>query len=205
LVRDLKSVEERQRTKVTAIAETSTNWPVLLSLNPQDIKWAKDYLLKLEVGSKAPTPTRPGQRIDSRNFWTRLAREALRACRINIRLVPALEAHCAEATKECQSMKIWRTQTKATYHTLPNGDVIILADWQKQCVKLSEPITDNNFKDWWGVMKLCVLEHWKSIPEDYAKALAKISDKTAATEFQKRNLALGQVRKALCSLTGLRL
>ncbi|MGA9779316.1 MAG: hypothetical protein ACLPRE_10470 [Limisphaerales bacterium] len=45
------------------VAATFPTWPVLLSLNPQEIQRAKDELLCLGVGTQAPAPTRPGQRL----------------------------------------------------------------------------------------------------------------------------------------------
>jgi hypothetical protein len=84
---------------------------------------------------------------------------------------------------------------------------IRIADWQRQCVTLPKPITTANFKDWWNVAKLCLLEFWKSCDSGgriYDQALSKISDRKAPKEFQKRNRAVVQVRKALRSLVGLR-
>jgi hypothetical protein len=89
----------QQTEKVQAEAEKQPCWPVLLSLNPQELKWAKNYLRRLHVGEKATTPTRPGQRRDPHNFWTALATEALNVCQANRRVwVPGLTGALALCT-----------------------------------------------------------------------------------------------------------
>src|SRR5258708_9073214 len=79
-VRGLEDLEKYQQAKLQTKAEASPVWPVLLSLNPQDIKQAKERIARLNVGTKALTPRRRGQRLDARNFWTVLADEALHEC-----------------------------------------------------------------------------------------------------------------------------
>jgi len=200
----LDSIEQVQPTKLRDAAELSSTWPVLLSLNPQDIAHAKKRLRRLKVGIKSTTPRRAGQRLDPQNFWTRLAHGALKACEDNRAIVPALQHEAAGAARKRISLKFWQTPAKATFYYLDNGDCIILTDWEKQCVKLSGPITEANFKQWWIVVQFCVLERWHASKEDYEAALAQITDRTAPKEFKKRNLAMGQVRKAFQSLVGLR-
>lgn len=200
----LESIEKAQPTKLKTEAEISSTWPVLLSLNPQDIKHAKEQLQRLGVGTKATTPRRPGQRLDPQNFWTKLAEEALKACENNKIIVPVLEARGRGAKRVRKGMKLWQVQAQATFYYLSDRDCIIIPDWEKQCVNLSGPITDTNFKKWWGVVQFYVLERWHGSKEAYAAALTQISDGTAPKEFQKRNLALNQVKKALRSLVGIR-
>src|SRR5438876_8694795 len=48
----LESLANFEPDKVRTVAETSVRWPVLLSLNPCDGKWAKEHLLSLGVGTK---------------------------------------------------------------------------------------------------------------------------------------------------------
>lgn len=191
--------------KVQAIARTFATWPVNLSFNPQDITRAEELLTRLAVGTNSPTPTRPGQRVDPRNFWTQLAKQAFDACDKNRLIVPWLEGIGRGAHKKRITNRFWRKSIITTFYTLANGEMVVITDWQKRCVKLSIPITTDNFFAWWDVVKVCVLQHWKiTSGHAYEKALAKISDKTAPKEFQKRNLALAQVREAFRSLVGLR-
>jgi len=202
-VRSLERLAIAQPDTVQTVAETHPRWPVLLSLNPQDIKQAKDQLRRLHVGQKAETPTRPGQRLDPHNFWTLLADRALNVCQINRVLVPILEAHCGGTFRERKEVKFWGRVVGATYHYLPNrSEVIIIVDWQKQCASLSEQITPANFNAWWDVIKACVLEHWKNPRGNYAEALKTIGQPDKE-EWRRRSMALDRVRQALESLTHL--
>ena len=189
--------------KLRAEAEKQPRWPVLLSLNPQDIKRAKDHLRLLHVGEKADTPTHPGQHLDRRNFWTVLAFEALTTCQINKWLVPILKRHAVGASRERQTKKFWGTRVGATcYHLRSDTGVIIVTDWQKQCAKLPEPISAVNLKDWWIAIRGCVLEHWWNSRGNYAEALAMIGQKEEE-EWRRRGMARDRVKQALESLLDL--
>ena len=134
-----------------------------------------------------------------------LAKQAFDACNKNRLIVPRLETLSKGAPKKRITMRFWRTPVTTTIYALDSGDKVVITDWQTRCVKLSERVTIGNFPAWWDVVKSCVLQHWRITGERaYAMALAQISDETAPKEFKKRNLALGQVRKAFRSLAGLR-
>lgn len=70
LVTSLEKLSQNVPNKVRVISPTFATWPVNLSLNPQEIKRAREHLKALAVGTKTPTPSRPGQRVDPRNCWT---------------------------------------------------------------------------------------------------------------------------------------
>jgi len=184
-------------------AATFSDWPVLLSLNPQDINSAMQELKSLGVGTRSPLPSKPGQRVDRRNFWTRLATQALAACAANKRLVPELRDFASGAKRERQTREFWpQTRAKATYYYLANGDVVIITDWQSKCVKLSGPISKHNFQKWWDVVKWCVLDYWKNPKGNYAEALKKIGQANEP-EWRRRNLAIDRLEQALRSRLGL--
>lgn len=187
--------------RLRAEAEKRPNWPVMLSLNPQAIKHAKQDLKSLAVGTKAPTPTRPSQRLDPRSFWTRLAKAAFDACLDASLLVPELEAHCRGAKQERWTNKCWGITLKATRYTLSGGSVVMIADWQKASVNLSQPITPANFREWWDVVRSCVLEHWRNSQGSYAEAL-KLIGQAGEKESRRRHFAFDRVKQALRSLTG---
>jgi hypothetical protein len=194
------------------MAETFSMWPVLLSLNPQEIQRAKDELLRLGVGTKAPAPTRPGQHLDPHNFWTRLATKAFEVCRSNRCVVPILQAHIVGARKRRRARMFWKSEVKATICARSDGSIVIIPDWLKHCGELAEPVTTTNFSDWWKVIKLCVLDYWKMYPREYAEALKRIPDKQKKAapqtgnppdenyrlpkEHRKRTLALARVKQA---------
>jgi hypothetical protein len=203
-VRALENLEKRQPAKLQARAEENSDWPVLLSLNPQDIKHAEERIAQLKVGTKATIPRRPNQKLDPQNLWTQLAAAAVQECEDNKVTVSEFEKHCVGAKRKRRNRKFWGTPAAATIYSLGYSDVVIIADWEKQCVKLSAPITPSNVSQWWHVVKFWVLEYWWSSEKTYKTAIAKIFDKTAPKEFQKRNRALAQVRKAFRSLVGLR-
>jgi hypothetical protein len=217
-VASLERLSDFEPDNLKAVASTSARWPVLLSLNPHDIKWAKDHLRSLRAGAETPNPPNPRQRLDPRHFWTRRAAEALGPCRLNRVLVPWLRAHAKGARKERKSVTYWRTPVAATFYYLNSREVILITDWQKRCAKLSEPITTNNFTAWWEAAKGCVLQHWhnKEGKADYAEAIKRIryADTTAhgarthlrkedCAEGRRRAHALEQIRRALASLVGL--
>ena len=200
-VESLQTLAKHQPARMWPIAESFSDWPVLLSLNPEDIKDAKHQLKTFGVGTKSPLPTKPGQRVNRRNFWTRLAIQALKSCATNKRVVPALKTLAAGAIRQSKKDRYWGITVKASLYSLANGDEVIITDWQNKCVKLSGPITKTNFPDWWNVIKSCVLEHWKNPQGNYADALQKAG---GTEEWQQRNRAISQVKQALRSLVGLR-
>ena len=206
-VNALDDLERHQPSKLKMLAETHPNWPVLFSLNPQEIRRATDRITRLGVGQKAITPRRVKQRLDPADFWTQLAAAVLEECESHQVIVPVLETHCAGARRQRAVVKAWRTPVKLTFYYLDPQTRIRISDWQRQCMTLPKPITAANFKTWWDVAKLCLLEFWKSTESGsriYDQALKKIPDRKAPKEFQKRNRAVAQVRKALRSLVGLR-
>ena len=197
--------------RVRRIAATYPQWPVLLSLNPQDLRHTKQALKELAVGSQALTPTRVGQRVDPRNFWTRLALAALDACDRARKNTPPLQEHARAAVKRLpQPRHFWGTRTHTTFYFLANGDAIIITDWHRKCARLAQPITAANFDQWWNVVKLCVLHHWQNKEEiydlpgslSYAEALRSIGQSNKE-EWQRRDFALSRVKQTLRSLTGL--
>jgi hypothetical protein len=202
-VKALGRLAQFRAAAVKTVAETFPTWPVLLSLNPQEIQRAKDELLCLGVGAKAPAPTRPGQRLDPHNFWTQLAARAFEICRSNKYIVPVLRAHCAGTRQKPKTRKFWRTEAKATIYTRADGSVIVIPDWTTTLPRLSEPVTPTAFPNWWKAVKLCVLDYWKMYPQEYAKALQQIGRKEEE-EWRRRNLALTAVRHAFRSLVKLR-
>ncbi|PYJ86051.1 MAG: hypothetical protein DME22_06795 [Verrucomicrobia bacterium] len=203
-VRALGHLEKRQAAKLKAKAETCSDWPVLLSPNPQDISHAKECVARLNVGAKATIPRHHRQRLDPRNFWTQLAAAGVEECEENKVTVPVLEAQASGGRRQRKALKIWRTRVEGTIHYPNYGDCVLIADWEKRCVTLSVPIIESNFKQWWSVVQLWLLEYWWLNRKAYHTALAQISDMTAPKESKKRNLALAQVRRALRSLVGLR-
>jgi hypothetical protein len=211
----LETLGQAQPKKVRAAAEQERKWAVVLSLRPKDIELAKGRLRDLGLGQKATPPTGPGQRIDPNNYWTGYANRAIDWCVIAKTFVPILEVHAADAgaVAERRKDKRWRTPAAATVYRI-SGDCIVIADWQKQCVELSEPITESNIKQWWHVIQSSILEYWYRFPEAYNHALAQIgvgSVKRAGQkqdrrdkEDRRRNLAIGLIWQALKSLTQVR-
>ncbi|MEN9576890.1 MAG: hypothetical protein RL514_4745 [Verrucomicrobiota bacterium] len=201
-VGELESLANHQPEATRAVAEVCRRWPVLLSLNPQDIAHAKEHLVKLNAGAKAVTPTRTGQRVDSLDPWTSIARGALDTCRLNKVVVPQLESNCAGAKLVLKSLKFWKTNVEVSVYTIANGDIILIADWQKRCASLDDSITSANFPDWWWAVRRCVLQHWKDSPDDYTAAIKRIGVGEAKT-YQKHDEAINRIRRALASLVGL--
>jgi hypothetical protein len=185
--------------KVRAVAENLPRWPVLLSLNPQEIEHVKKDLKSLAVGTKAITPTRPGQRRDPRNIWTRIADEAYATCRRCKRAVPDLERLCKGVKGERRTFEYWRTDVNFTDYHPPGAPPVRIWDWHKHCKPLSHPITDANFKDWWKVIKMSVLQYWINPKGNYQEVLNAIGQKNLK-EWQRRELALARIKQAFRSL-----
>lgn len=216
-VNSLENLAVSQKEKVQSVAIEEPRWPVLISLNPKDINLAKDYVENLHVGEKAITPTKAGQRVDRRNFWTKLAFWATNECEITKHCVPILRYYAdnSNAKPSRIEQKIWATPVKATVYRL-GEDVIVIADWEEQCAGLSRPITRENFENWWRAVRGFVMEYWNSVPAAYRAALKEIGagtgrvkknnskDQRRYKEDRQRNLAFGSVRQALKSLAGVR-
>lgn len=202
MVGELNRLIEAQPEKVQTRAETCAHWPVLLSLNPQEIESAKAVLRRLQVGTKAITPTGPSQRLNPNDFWTMLAKDALNACQWNQSVVPSLERFVAGLKGKQRIEMFWHVPSRVTIFTLPTGDVITIPRWAKQCVQLSKPLTKDNFSEWWGVLKLCVLHYWYRHRNEYETALGKIGRENE-DEWRRRNGAITAVRQAFRSCVGL--
>jgi hypothetical protein len=187
---------ELKRTR--AVTELSYELPVLLSLNPQSIAAAKERLRLLNVGTKAIIPTGPGQRTDQRNLWTRLAIGAFGAGLKNFQLVPQIETHLAGAKQKRVKRKLWGTIEKGTEYTLPDGQRVVIADWQRECVKLAGQITADNFNRWQSVVKICVLDFWKRSNDDYITALKTVGS-LDSPESYRRHLAMNRTLQAFKS------
>jgi hypothetical protein len=171
---------ELKRTQ--AFAEMCPDFPVLLSLNPQDIKAAKERVRKLNVGTKAMLPTRSGQRTDRRNLWTRLAIFAYHACMDNSEVVPQIKTHYAGSKRRRVKRMLWGTTEIGTEYTSPDGSWVVIADWQSDGGKLARQakrdgqIKAENFNQWRDVIKICVLEFWNRSTSDYKKALKVVGN-----------------------------
>ena len=187
---------EEKRTR--AVAELCSDLPVLLSLNPQDIEAAKERVRLLNVGTKAILPTRSGQRTDKRNLWTRLAIYAFDACMKNVRVVPQIETRCEGAKQKRAERKFWDTVEKRMEYTLSDGSPAIIADWQRECVNLTMPLTADNFDQWKWVIKMCVLEFWRRSPDNYDKALKEVGN-LGESESYRRHLAMNRTLQAFKS------
>ena len=207
----LASLARFEPERVRRIAATYPEWPVLLSLNPQDVRHTKEALKELTVGSQALTPTRANQKVDPRNFWTRLALAALDACDRARKNTPPLQEHAKAAVKRLRQLRrFWGVRTHTTFYFLANGDAIIITDWHKKCARLAKPITAANFAQWWKAVKLCVLHHWQNSGGDYdlsgslsyAEALRSIGQPQEEA-WRRRSLALDRLQQAFRSRVGL--
>jgi len=201
-VEALEHLTKFQEEAVRAEAKGQPRWPVLLSLNPKEIKHVKEHLESLRVGLNARTQTWHGQKFDPRNFWTRLAVAAYTACvRCKI-AVPELERPCSGIKGSRKSLKWWRTEVMATYYSLPSGKVVIIPDWQRACKRLPE-LTHDSFDDWWRVVRLCILQYWQNPMGNYREALEQIPDEQETDEARKRDRALARTKQAFRSAVGL--
>jgi hypothetical protein len=201
-VEALEHLAKHSPQKVKLAAEVFPRWPVLLSLNRQEIQHVKEYLKSLGVGTKARTPTRPGQRLDPRHLWTHIADEAYAICRRCKHVVPELEWLCQGVKGECKILRYWRTEAKVMYYLLPDGKVVIIADWQKKCKRLSEPITEANFGDWWKAVRMCVLQYWMNPEGNYLEAL-RVFGNEKQKDWWRRNRALDAIKNTFRSLVNL--
>jgi hypothetical protein len=217
-VQSLETMAKHRPDSVRTQAERFADWP--LNLNRYETEWAKQELKRLGVGTKFPLSTRACLRARCRNLWTQLAWDALVACADNRRVVSALKALATGAKRERKVMPYSRqTEAWATYYSLKNGDVVIIADWQAKSAKLNGPITKLNVNDWWDVVRHCVLEHWKNPQSNYRTVLKLIPDAAASKspeetqsdeyykhgkEYRKRNFALARVKQAFEGLVGVR-
>lgn len=200
-IEGLSCLEELQPQKLRAIAETSPNWPVLLSLNPQDARHVEDHLKSLNVGAKAATPRRPEQRLDPQSFWTQLAEQTFKSCRDTRTILPVLRAHCTGTKPVCKDLSFWGTSMRGSFYDVSPTDCILITDWEERCAKLSLPVSRENFKPWWDVIKHCVLEFWNHVPSEYERALKEIGYvKSEEKQYVRRNMAVDRLEQAFRSL-----
>jgi hypothetical protein len=199
----LETVERAQPKKLQKIAAESVNWPVLLSPNRQDIEHAKKNTQRLKVGERAPTPRRSGQKLDPRTFWTRLAADAFQACQEVKEVVPILKDQCDGITPYRRASKFWGFTVEADFYQVSSIDCIVITGWEGRCPGLSLPVSRENLKDWWYVVKHYVIEYWHGFPQEYDEALRQIGHKDD-DEWQRRNWAVGRVEQAFRDLVKLR-
>jgi hypothetical protein len=201
-VRSFDNLMKHEQKRLRTIAEHSPHLPVLLSRNPQDIMAAKERMQSLKVGSKAFLPTRAGQRTDRRNHWTQLAICAFDACMENSQRVPQFEAHYSNAKCRRVKRELWGITETGTEYALPNGSQVVIADWQKECAKLTAPITADNLDQWRSVIKMCLLAFWKDSNENYKKALKEVGNPTTPESYRcnpdsyRRHLAINRTLQA---------
>lgn len=190
--------------RMRTITEQSPNFPVLLSLNPQDIEVAKKRLRLLNVGAKAILPTRSGQRTDRSNHWTRLAIYAFNTCLENSWRIPQIETQRTGAKQKRVKRELWKIIEEGTEYTSPNSSPIVIADWQMQGgdlagrAKLAGQITADNFDQWKWVIKMCVLEFWHRSKNNYNKALKTVGT-FGKPEAYRRHLAMNRTLQAFKS------
>jgi hypothetical protein len=200
MVDSLSRLAERRPGLVNPIAERQATWPVALSLNPQQMRHATNMLRALGVGSKAPTPTRPGQRVDPNNYFTQLANRAFDACRFDAYLTRELVEHGKNMVSFSGTSKFWSTRYTSTTYVLPDKSWIVLPEPEKTAA-LSEPVSQENFPRWWEAIKLQVLAYWSKFPEKYGEALRHVGKELKEKEYTRRKDALNAVRQAFRSLT----
>jgi hypothetical protein len=176
LARQLETLEKFQPAKLRAVAETFDRWPVLLSHNPGDIDIATTRITDLRVGEKAFPQTSQGQKFARDSYWTRLAAAAAEECQIAGKLVCILDDAQARhflGTKRVKD-KLWRVSVCATWYGLPDG-LLEIRDWERDCAKLSQPISKDNFKAWWTAIREYVREYWYCSESAYHTALSFIN------------------------------
>ena len=181
------------------MAETATYWPVVLSLNPQDVARAKKRLDALHVGSKAMIPSNKGQRVDFQSLWTKLAKGAFEICSLNRTLVPKLLKFVKGVAYRRDMALVCGARMPAFFYPVSHVEAFFIMGWQVDCRKLPHPAKKENFDAWWSVVKCCVLDCWHSQRHIYKEALDKIKRFDESEPF-RRNLAITQVRQAFRSL-----
>jgi hypothetical protein len=199
----LDTIEKAQSDKLRAAALESPDWPVLLSQNRQDIEHATETIRRLGVGEEAATPRRRGQKLNPRAFWHQLASTAFEGCRANKVIVPELKRHCAGIKPRRTLTKIWGTRMEASFYYVSSVDLIVITDWEDDCVSLSTPVTSLNLKQWWHVVKHYVLEYWYGFPQEYAAALLQIG-RSDLEGWRRRDRAIGRLKQAFRDLVELR-
>jgi hypothetical protein len=202
VIRTLEMMAGSKSPAVLKIAKEWTDWPVNLSLNPQDIAWAKKTLSDLKVGTKGIIPSNKRQRVNFRAIWTTLAKEAFRVCWLNRRIVPDLLRFTEQAKLHKKTGTHLGAKVSASFYYINNDEVVVISDWQMDCATLSRP-TEKNFDAWWNVINRCVLEYWHCSRRGYAEALEKVGN-PHETESRRRNVAMTEVRQAFRGLLGLR-
>jgi hypothetical protein len=200
----LETLSKYQPDKVRSLASTYDRWPVLLSLNPQDIQIAMDQIKSLNVGAAAAMPTRTGQKVDRRIYWTRLVQWAIGECMTCGMYVKILERLAAKrkASAKTVETKIWNKSVHATCWYLRDGNTynaLVITEWEKHCASLAVPITDRNFNEWWSVVQEFTREALYSSEELYSAALREIGQ-TNRPKYERRSMALDRVRQTLKSM-----
>jgi hypothetical protein len=196
---------------VQLIAQQSPNWPVLISPNPQEINGAKERVVRLRVGANALPPKKQRTKVDPGSFWTRVALAFLQTCQANRHFVPLLLEHCKGTKPQRKKLSYWKTEVGVDFHYIDGSHCIAIKDWERECIKLPEPIDNEmKIKEWWKVIKVAVLEYWHTDKAAYAHALKTIGhgkstpDKGAKEEWERRKMALDRIEQASRDLFSLR-
>jgi hypothetical protein len=219
--RALEHLEKKQPEKLRTWAEQCPRWPVLLARTsppakpddpkrdsrryPKDLEAVLARLHKLNVGSKALIPSGPGRHPGS--FWTHLAAWAAEECRSAATIVKIYEhkAEAADAKPRRSVIRLWNKPIEATYYYVREGSIVaalVITDWEKKCVSLTTPITQENFEGWNTVVREFVRECFHSSAALYKKVLGEVqTGQVGADETLRRNRALDYVTQALRILT----
>ena len=207
LANELNLLAKVQPVLVGEIAKSYDEWPVVLSLidkTKDGESWYGFFKDTLKLGEDSFCCTDRRQKIDLSNTWTRYVSFALRAMRINKKLVPLLRQKCRSLPPRQQSVRIGRTILRTRFYELAT-ETVVRTEWAELCCDLPNRLTNDDavIRQFMKPLRLAVLEYWQENPEKYVKAKSKVKLRAKfPQDSQYRSLCFKQMEQQLRTLAG---
>jgi hypothetical protein len=202
LCHQLELLSARCPTLAKEVASGFSDWPINVSLSGSRVGElggaVRELLERLDVGGdKAPLPAYPTQRSDPKNIWTQYALNAHRCLLNNKALVPHLLELSKRATRKFHSpLREFKTDHWATWYEV-EGKIVLIVEWQVQCIDLPERMTKDNVCQFMEVATLAIREFWLNEPEHYRRLRATLGNSRYQTDGQIIDAALKSISQAL--------
>jgi len=201
LIRQLTFLSEKKQKEITKIASTYEDWPILYA--PDDDPRA--IYDKLHVGTDSLVERYAGRKIDRENHWTNVALLVLEQMRWCKERLPEITQNQPCWKMSRGSLSVGKTSIQIYYYDTRNG-IFEVPEWCEWCRDLPDKLRPGNVDEFWRPGRLAVLQYWYENQQTggsaYAEALKLAHRGKHGLESERRNNALGAIKRAMISLAG---
>ena len=207
LANELNLLAKHRPVLIREIAKSYDEWPVVLSLidnNKDGEAWYRFFQETLKLGEDSFCCMNRRQKIDLKNIWNRYVWFALKAMRINKKIVPALLDRCRSLSPIQRSVSVGRTILRTRFYELPK-ETVIITEWSALCSNLPDHLSndDSIIRQFMKPLKLAVLEYWRENPSAYEIAKSQVKRLSKhEKDYDYRSLCFTRMKQQLRILAG---